>query len=82
MPASMTRERAKRGSLTAKHFEALAAALKENRPALPEDGYGQPYHFSEAQWSDCAGRIASVCARFNPNFDRARFLAACGVQEG
>ena len=25
--------------------------------------------------------FADVCARFNPNFDRARFLAACGVEE-
>ena len=65
MPASMTR----------KHFEALAAALKITGPA----GYltsGEGH-----QWRADVEQVADVCARFNPTFDRARFLAACGVQE-
>lgn len=63
--------------MSKKHFEALAAALKDNRPV---EGGMSFYQFSEEQWLDGVGRIADVCARFNPNFDRARFLAACGVE--
>jgi len=60
--------------MTRKHFEALAAALKDRKPmgTIP---------YTTDQWElDCEG-MASVCARFNPNFDRARFLKACGVEE-
>jgi len=63
--------------MSKKHFEALAAALQANRAV--EGGMGF-YKFSEEQWLDGVGRVADVCASFNPNFDRARFLKACGVE--
>ena len=60
MPASMTR----------KHFEALAAELRQVKSANAWE-----------TWIGCVEATATVCARFNPTFDRARFLTACGVQE-
>lgn len=54
--------------MTKKHFEALAAALRTT--SLTDKDHANVSH-----------RIADVCARFNPNFDRARFLKACGVEE-
>ena len=68
MPASMTR----------KHFEALAAELKRVGPDYWIDDTSrdqETVHMAAVQ------AVADVCARFNPNFDRARFLAECGVQE-
>ena len=63
-------------SLTKKHFDALAAALSNTRP-----GVGSKSSLLDWQWKSDVGTVANVCARFNPNFDRARFLAACGVEE-
>jgi hypothetical protein len=58
--------------MTKKHFEALAAALKAERPMR------QLVTFD--QWKKDCVVIANTCQDFNPNFDRARFLAACGVE--
>jgi len=71
--------------MTRKHFEALAASIASSRPVINckrgevgwvlETGRRQ-------QWEHMAGEIATVCEQFNQNFDRARFLEACGVEEG
>ena len=64
-------------SMTRKHFEALAAELKRVGPAYWIDATSRDtVHMAAIQ------AVADVCARFNPNFDRARFLAACGVEGG
>ncbi len=60
--------------MTKKHFEALAAALSERRPV--------PLAHDRDQWEVDVLGVADVCAQFNPHFDRARFLKACGVEEG
>ena len=63
--------------MTKKHFEALAAALKQ---AGQEYGDSATYH--KGQWRRDVEMVALTCMSFNPNFDRARFLKACGVEEG
>ena len=60
--------------MTKKHFEALAAALKAEKPGLHWDPN------KHVQWDNDVAAIASVCADFNGAFDRARFYKACGVQ--
>lgn len=56
--------------MSRKHFEALADALAWLRPQrIDAERF--------AQWVNDVDAIASVCARFNPLFDRARFDAAC-----
>jgi hypothetical protein len=60
--------------MTKKHFEALAAALA---------GMGKSAHGISCEsvcFKSVVNEVADVCARFNPTFDRARFLAACGVE--
>ena len=70
-------------SMTRKHFEALAAALRWAEPRNDGGVFSDREHADRVtQWKKDALSVAEVCARFNPNFDRARFLAACGVQEG
>ena len=56
-------------SMTRKHFIMLAQHLKAERGtfrnASAHDGFCQ--------------RMADVLRGYNPNFDRARFLSACGA---
>jgi len=59
--------------MSKKHFEALAAAMQRTQPELA-------HTWLIGQWRADVFVLADVCARFNPNFDRARFLAACGVE--
>ena len=58
--------------MTKKDYVLIAAALKSARDAE---------YLIQSQGVDTAARhICSVLADENPKFDRARFLAACGVQ--
>jgi hypothetical protein len=59
--------------MSKKHFNALAAALLDVLPTDPQSRERQ-------QWSRDVQAIATVCKRFNPLFDTARFLEACGVR--
>lgn len=58
--------------MTKKHFEAVASAIR----AEYEDTYGEP---AEEAIRSIARKLADVFASENPRFDRARFLAACGI---
>ena len=62
--------------MSKKHFVALAAALKEQRVRFAEN---MDQH---AQWCRDVQAVTDVCARFNANFDRDRFLTACGLIKG
>ena len=55
--------------MSRKHFIAIAAAILENREAT-----------DNTDVVDMMARaIADVCASTNPQFNRVRFLRACGV---
>ncbi len=60
--------------MTKKHFEALAFELKAERPG---DGWDPN---KRVQWELDVKAVASVAGRFNPAFDRGRFLKACGLE--
>jgi hypothetical protein len=60
--------------MTRKHFEALAQALKSERPSV---GWTNKY----IQWAQDVKAIADVCADFNGAFDHDRFFVACGAKE-
>lgn len=55
--------------MTRKHFKALALALAAERPG--RDGSDEFW-----KWVACREAVADVCAAFNSNFDRGRFIAA------
>lgn len=52
--------------MTRKHFSAIAKAIASASIDAPAR-------------KAIARELAAICATTNPNFDRARFLAACGV---
>ena len=65
--------------MTKKHFEAIAAVIKESVDSLsrasqatPEydDGWIAMYHL-------VTQRLCNVFEGFNPSFDRDRFLRSC-----
>jgi hypothetical protein len=60
--------------MTKKHFIAIAADIRENLTMSERD---------ESEVFGIESQARSLCdvfATFNPAFDRARFLAACGVE--
>jgi hypothetical protein len=59
--------------MTKKPFEAIAEAMARQKPA---DHWDANKH---TQWNLDVNALADMCAAENPNFDRARFLRACGV---
>jgi hypothetical protein len=61
--------------VTRKHFEVIAAVIN-NYTGIPNQ------HVSpDAVLEQVARDLAREFKTFNPNFDRARFLAACGVEQ-
>lgn len=65
--------------MTKKDFELIAAAM------LQADNYiGTDFAADRerAMHTRCCIELADALATTNPKFDRARFLAACGVSNG
>jgi hypothetical protein len=63
-----------------RHFELIAATVRslQSIPGADESAdYATGYDTARA---DIATQFANRLAGENPRFDRARFLAACGVQ--
>ncbi len=62
--------------MTRAHFEALAAALLNQKP-------GSNWNPNKrVQWElDCKA-VADVCGRSNISFKRDKFLTACGLNDG
>ena len=68
--------------MTRKHFEAIAAALRFNVTAARSFQQHNPGEVADAVLAAhtlSAQDMARTLAQFNPNFDRSRFLVACGV---
>jgi hypothetical protein len=63
--------------MTRKHFIALAKALNIGKVPLNQTFTSEDVNRMHAE--TCRA-IAHVCAQTNTLFDRARFLAACGVE--
>jgi hypothetical protein len=61
--------------MTRKHFEAIAAAVKEVR----EDPIVCKTLGALDGVNVVANYLATMCAHSNERFDRGRFLRACGV---
>lgn len=73
--------------MTRKDYVKIAAVLAESKPishksVRPLDRNESEWRVPAAiQWSDTAGRMADMLSADNPNFDRARFYKACGMEE-
>lgn len=63
--------------MTKKHFIALANALQFAKPCKIAEPQG--FKARQRQWIRDCKAIASACATANSNFDRERFLSACGL---
>lgn len=57
--------------MTRKHFQALAAMLKQAKPI----GAGMDRYC----WHRLCHQLADFCQSQNARFDRAKFLEACGT---
>ena len=61
--------------MTKKHFEAIAAVMaRASNITKLDDRFNLGLGMC---WSQIAVELASMCAQFNPAFDRDRFLRAC-----
>lgn len=58
--------------MSRKHYKAIAAVIKENVDAFDNAGYIAARNIGNS--------IADICAEDNPNFNRAKFLQACGIK--
>ena len=58
--------------MTRKHFNAIADALRFSRPDFST--------VAHEQWEKDCSAMADACRSFNGQFDRGRFLRACGVE--
>ena len=64
--------------MTRKDYVNFAAMLKENRAMAGSTKNATLITNATVNW--IAEDMAHIFADDNPNFDRARFLAACGVK--
>ena len=60
-------------SLSRKHFQALADITRDARSAATQP----PFNNATDALDAVQQSLADFCSQHNPNFDRARFLAAC-----
>lgn len=72
--------------MTRKHFEALAAALKDSKPDKPNSAMEQ-WAVNDllgrmSQWRADVRAIADVCLDYNLLFNDAKFYTACGYELG
>lgn len=67
--------------MTRKHFVELARILKNMKPTdcvMTNDELARDEAKREL-WENMCNQMADFCHTFNNNFNRQRFLSACGV---
>jgi hypothetical protein len=62
-----------------RHFEVIANALNKSISRFSNSPSG-PWYMKEEGRAICED-TADALASTNPNFNRSRFLAACGVED-
>ena len=68
--------------MTRKDFQAIAKSLKDSRPDMTRTSMAKAGRDSAfVQWNITVDNFTNMCAAQNPNFDRDRFTAACGVEK-
>ena len=65
--------------MTKKHFEAIASVIKNVREGVAESTLSMTDITANDALNYVSIRLADVCESDNPNFDRDKFLRACGV---
>ncbi len=61
--------------ISRKHFQAIADALKEQKPAEHWDANKM------VQWKLDVNAVAQALGTMNPRFDLSRFTKACGFND-
>lgn len=68
--------------MQARHFEAIARAMRAQLTEVRNSDGISPAQMEMVAFSlrEASIKLANELAQFNPRFDQARFLAACGVE--
>lgn len=61
--------------MSKKHFAELAARMRKIRNRINDN------KVALTVWAEMVKELASFCTNQNSNFDRDRFLSACGLEE-
>jgi hypothetical protein len=62
--------------MSRKHFEVIAKSINEQKTAIQDVGEDVSAKLNTLQAT--TNNLAHEFAGFNPNFDRRRFITACG----
>ena len=63
--------------MTKRHLKMLAATLRADRPY----GNAPCLPLITFTWKTIVEDIATTCGKFDPAFERRKFLDACGVED-
>lgn len=67
--------------LSKKYYKAIAELFNSRKVVLWDKESIDTFHARELQWASFAIALADLFADDNPNFDRIRFLKACGIEQ-
>ena len=65
--------------MTKRHLKMLAATLRADRPL--HVGWRIENPLITFTWKTIVEDIATTCGKFDPTFERQKFLDACGVED-